>query len=582
MTDQTEEKAKLRAADRLLARTVRHGLPWLGILGVTALVLACAETALPAVMGAAIDDAIRDGEAGSWLVWTAVLVAVLVIADAIDDLAVGGTTARSTAWIRHSLLHQILELGNRLALRFSAGDVASRLVSNTAQAGRLGPTIVRALTSLIPGVGGIVALAVIHPWLCLTFVAGLPVLVLVVRSFARDASVVVKRYLEVQARIASRLVDALSGARTIAAAGTVDREARRVLAPLPELHRHGVDNWRTQMRLTTQDILIISMLEVAVLAVGGVLLARGSISPGELLAASQYVILGSTIGSAVSSFAAIANARAAAGRVAEVLAEPTMQYRGTSLPEGTGHLRFRDVTVHRAGEPVLSGVDLDIPGGSLAAIVGTSGAGKSLLAGLAGRLVDPEAGEILLDGVPLASIERGELRAAVGYGFERPLLFGETIADAIALGPYEPARDQLVGAARAARADEFIAHMPSGYDTPLASAPMSGGEAQRVGLARSFAHAGRVLILDDVAASLDTVTEHHISEALTGALADRTRLVVARRASTAARADLVVWLDGGRVREVARHEELWREPDYRALFGAGCEHADASDNGKES
>jgi ATP-binding cassette subfamily B protein len=102
----------------------------------------------------------------------------------------------------------------------------------------------------------------------------------------------------------------------------------------------------------------------------------------------------------------------------------------------------------------------------------------------------------------------------------------------------------------------------------LHEAPLSGGEIQRLGLARAFAHAGRVVILDDVAASLDTMTEHEIATTLTGALADRTRIVVAHRASTAARADLVVWLVAGRLRAVAAHDRLWADRDYRALFGA--------------
>ena len=122
----------------------------------------------------------------------------------------------------------------------------------------------------------------------------------------------------------------------------------------------------------------------------------------------------------------------------------------------------------------------------------------------------------------------------------------------------------------AAQADAFIRRMPEGYRTPLARAPMSGGESQRVGLARAFAHAGRVLVLDDVAASLDTVTEHEITRVLTGELADRTRLVIAHRASTAARADAVVWLERGRVRAVAPHRVLWGEAAYRALFESGA------------
>jgi ATP-binding cassette subfamily B protein len=124
----------------------------------------------------------------------------------------------------------------------------------------------------------------------------------------------------------------------------------------------------------------------------------------------------------------------------------------------------------------------------------------------------------------------------------------------------------VLAAARAARADDFSRRLPDGYRTELTEAPMSGGEVQRVGLARTFAHGGRLMVLDDVAGSLDTVTEHHIGRALTGELADRTRLIIAHRASTAARSDLVVWLDRGRVRAVAPHRELWRDPRYRAIF----------------
>jgi ATP-binding cassette subfamily B protein len=154
--------------------------------------------------------------------------------------------------------------------------------------------------------------------------------------------------------------------------------------------------------------------------------------------------------------------------------------------------------------------------------------------------------------------------------FERPSLIGATIADVIALGAHRPGQAELVAAARAANADAFIRRMPAGYQTALADAPMSGGEAQRLGLARAFAHAGRVLVLDDVAASLDSVTEHRIREVLTGALADRTRLIVAHRVSTASQADVVVWLEDGRVRAVAPHHRLWEQSGYRAVFDAAA------------
>lgn len=272
------------------------------------------------------------------------------------------------------------------------------------------------------------------------------------------------------------------------------------------------------------------------------------------------------ITSAATAMGGLGRARAGAARVDEVLSEAPVEYGTAPLPAGGGRIEFRGVTVRAAGEAILEGLDLVVPARSLVAVVGRSGSGKSVLAALVGRLIDPDEGEVLLDGVPLRRLDRGELRREVGYGFERPALIGDTIAEAIAFGGHAPPDSHIVAAARAARADEFIRQMPGGYGTRLTDAPMSGGEVQRIGLARTFAHAGRVVVLDDVAASLDTVTEHHISRVLTGTLADRTRIVVAHRASTAARADVVVWLDGRDVRGVAPHEELWRDRDYRALF----------------
>ena len=561
-------RADHRAADRLLVRASRRGGMALGALALTSLGMAAAETALPAVLARAVDTIVAgDGGSGAWVLWGGVLVAALVAFDLVDDLAVGATTARSTAWLRHSLLRHVLDLGPRAA-RLAPGDVASRMVANTAAAGKAAPDVVRAVANLVPSVGGIVALALIDPWLCVTFLAGLPLLVVLLRAFVRDASSMASGYLETQAGIAGRLVGALSGIRTIAAAGAVEREVRRVLRPLPELRRYGMGMWRAQLRLSTQDALLLPLLEVLVLAVAGFRLAGGHLSPGELLAAGQYVQLASNIGAAGATADRLARARAGAARVADVLDREPVAYGDGALADGDGSLEMRDVTVRAGGRVVLDGLTLTVPGGALAAVVGTSGSGKSLLAALAGRLADPDEGSVLLDGVDLRSLTRHELRRAVSYGFARPALLGETVGEAIAFGHHEPSVEEVVAAACGAQADPFIRHLPQGYATPVAEAPMSGGEAQRVGLARTFAHAGRLVVLDDVAASLDTVTEHQIARVLTGRLAGRTRLVVAHRASTAARADVVVWLEGGRVRAVRPHQVLWDDPAYRAVFGA--------------
>ncbi len=564
----TDAFSEHHEANRLLLQVARQGGAWVLLLSFTAVVLAGITIALPWVLGQAV-DAVLGQASGAWITLVAGLVVALVACDALDDLAMGGATARSTAWLQLGLLARVLALGPRADRKFEPGDLVARLVGNAAQAGRVSVDAVRGLASLLSAIGGIVALVLIDPWLGATFLAGAPLLLLLTRTFAREMSTASARYLELQGKISARLADALSGARTIATAGTTNREADRVLAPLPEMHQHGMSMWDAQTKRTSQSALLVPMLQVAVLAVAGARLAQGRITPGELLAASQYVVLATTIGSVVGTLAALARERAAGARASEVLREPAVAYGAKELPPGPGQLELCGVTVRRNGRPALDGVDLVVPGGKLVALVGASGSGKSVLAGLVGRLTDADEGQVLLNGIPVQELEYGSLRREVSYGFERPELFGETFADAIAFGVDERSSEEIVAAARSARADGFIRRMPKGYRTPLSESPLSGGETQRVGLARTFAQAGRIVVLDDVAASLDTVTEYHIGRVLTGALARRTRIVVAHRASTASRADLVVWLEEGRVRAVGPHAELWRERDYRALFDPG-------------
>lgn len=555
-----------RRATRLLGRVVRRGGGATAALAVASILLAVASTVFPAVLGTTLDAVLR-GDPGPWLLWCCLLIAVIVACDTVDDLAAGLSSARATAWLRHALLGHLLATGPAATRRFSPGDLSSRLVGNAADAGQVATVAIWTATALLPAVGGTVALALIDPWLCLTFLVALPLLAPLARTFVRDASELADRYLQVQGRIAGRLADSVAGARTIAAAGTADRETERVLAPLPELHHQGIGMWRVQGRIAAQEAALVALLEIAVLAVAGWELARGQISPGELLAAAQYVGLATGLGAITSALGRLVRVRAAAGRVAEVLAQPVPTYGADPLPPGPHPVEFHGVTVRNdQGSAVLNRVDLVLPACSSVALVGRSGAGKSLVAALAGRLLDPDEGEVTLAGVPLTRLDQHALRAAVSYGFERPVLLGDSVADAITLGLSPVAPERVRAAAWAARIDDVLLRLPDGYHTRPDDLRLSGGEIQRIGLARAFVRTARLLILDDVAASLDSVTEHHISAVLTGPMADRTRLIVAHRASTAARADLVLWLDDGRIRARGPHRDLWHDPDYRAVF----------------
>jgi ATP-binding cassette subfamily B protein len=208
-----------------------------------------------------------------------------------------------------------------------------------------------------------------------------------------------------------------------------------------------------------------------------------------------------------------------------------------------------------------------VPAGASVAIVGRSGSGKSTLAALFGRLVEPDAGIVCIDGQLIRDLSPAALHTAVTYAFPRPSLLGHTVEQTIAFGHDRPGRDTVVAAAEAACADGFIGRLPLGYATPLPDAPLSGGESQRLGLARAFAHPGRVLVLDDATSSLDTVTELQVSAAINAGGTGQTKVIVAHRTSTAARAQYVIWLENGRVRGYGRHDTLWSDPEYRAVFG---------------
>jgi ATP-binding cassette subfamily B protein len=549
-------------------------------LAIVSIAGAAGRTLLPAVLGRAVDATLMVPIAsGIWVAGCCALIGVIAACDALSELAAGTSTANATAWLRRRVVRHVLAAAPRLAPRFQTGDVVSRLTGGAADAGG-GPVAgVGALTSLVPMLGSPLALALIDPWLALAFGTGLPVLAIVLRAFVRDSSEVVARYQRAQSAIAARLLDALGGARTIAAAGTVERESERVLAPLSDLRATGLATWRAIGRVSAQGTLFVPLLQVVVLAAGGLELARGRISPGELLAASQYAVLGSGVGAVIGPLNRLARARAGARRAADLLAEAPIDYGTEAAARGRGRLEVRGVTVSREGRTVLDALDLAVPAGSSVAIVGRSGSGKSTLAALAGRLIDPDHGEVLLDGVPLRSLSRPALRGAVQYAFERPALLGATLGAAIGFGATAPSRGQVQVAARAACADAFIQRLPQGYDTALAGAPLSGGEAQRIGLARAFAHArqARLMILDDATSSLDTATEMQVSRTLTQALRGRTRLIVAHRVATAARADLVAWLDQGHLRAYGPHDELWTDPGYRAVFVADAEAPDPGD-----
>ncbi|MFC4943036.1 ABC transporter ATP-binding protein [Pseudonocardia sp. GCM10023141] len=552
---------------RLLQFAARRSPAFTVLLAIAFLASGATGLLLPAALSATVDAAVRgDGLSGA----VGDLGALLLLDSAAAVLcAWSGVTcaARTSAALQNAAVRRVLVADLRGRRQVEDGDLTSRLVTNAPEASGVLSLALTSVVSAAGSVGGLVALALIDWSLVCAFALCIPVAVLIMRVFVSRTSGLFARYQELQGTLAARLAEALTGIRNIRAGGTVDREVERVLAPLPDLSAVGRSVWRIQGNSVWKLRILLPVTEIVVLAVAGFGVADGRLSPGALIAAAGYVPLAFGFIGQVDILLGIAEACSAGRRLAAMLALPRRRAGRTSTaPDGPGSISFRDVVVLSDDGVVLDRVSVDLPGGASVAVVGRSGSGKSAFALVAGGLLDPDSGSVALDGTDLTDIDATALRREVAYAFERPVLIGATVHDAIAYGLPAATRDQVTDAARATGADHLIRRLPAGYDTPLDAAPMSGGECQRVGLARAVAGRRKLLILDDATSSLDTTTEAQVTAALATVMAGCTTIVVAHRANIAARTDLVVWLDDGGVRAVAPHHELWRERDYRAIF----------------
>jgi ATP-binding cassette subfamily B protein len=232
-------------------------------------------------------------------------------------------------------------------------------------------------------------------------------------------------------------------------------------------------------------------------------------------------------------------------------------------PRLEGGVKFENVSfAYDGAEAVVRDIDLEVRPGQCVAILGATGAGKSVLMSLVPRFFDPTAGRVLIDGLDARRIDLDDLRRNIGVVFQESFLFSNTVAANIAFGHPDATREQIERAARIAAAHEFITALPKGYDTVLGESgnSLSGGQRARLAIARAVLLEPAILLLDDPTAAIDSETEHEIFEALDRAIAGRTTFVVAHRLSTLRRADFIIVLERGRIVQRGTHEQLMREP----------------------
>jgi ATP-binding cassette, subfamily B, bacterial len=533
------------------------------------------QAVVPLVARKIVDDVIgRDGAPlWPWLVLL-VVIAVLVFWLAYLRRYRGGLVGIAVQYdLRNRMHDHLLTLDEQSRSQLSTGQVVARANGDTA--------LVQGLLNFLPLMTGnllmmltsLVIMFVLSPLLALVGLVIAPALFVV--SYRMRIKIFPATWdgQQREGEVAEVVDEDVNGVRVVKAFGQEERELRRMVGIVQTLY--GVRMRANRLQARYQPLLeaIPVLAQVAVLALGGWMALHDQISIGTFLAFSTYV--GQFVAPARQLAGVLTvgqQARAGVERIFQLLdLEPqiTDAPDAVELPEVRGEIELRGVRFGYGDEPVLDGLDLHIDPGERVALVGGSGSGKSTVTRLVHRLLDPDAGQVLVDGHDLRGVTLHSLRSQVGAAFEESFLFSDTIAANIAYGRPDVSRTEVEDAARIAGAHDFVREMAEGYDTRIGERglSLSGGQRQRLALARAILSEPRILVLDDATSAVDSSTEAGIFARLRDVLADRTSLIVAHRVSTLSLADRVVLLEHGRVADQGTHAELIaRNRAYRELL----------------
>ncbi len=411
--------------------------------------------------------------------------------------------------------------------------------------------------------------------LTLMIMAVLPLSLYIVTRIGRKLRTYSTRSLEKLSNITSILQETFSGIRVVKAFGMEKVEIDKFQRETNRYFRTMLKRVRVRSLAGPVNEFLGTAAGVMVLWYGGRQVLSGDImGPEEFM---TYIIAIFLLMQPIKSLSKVHNqiqeGLAAADRVFQVLDTPPRIRQVPDALEATDFrrsIRYRNVVfAYDGGEPVLNHIDLEIKRGEVVALVGASGVGKSTMADLLPRFYDPQEGSVELDGVDLRKISISSLRSLLGVVTQETILFNDNIFNNIAYGAQDATREQVVAAARAANAHEFIVDLPHGYETEIGDrgAKISGGQRQRIAIARALLKNPKILILDEATSALDSESEIYVQQALERLMKNRTALVIAHRLSTVQNADRIIVLDGGTVAQDGRHEDLIRQEGiYRKLY----------------
>jgi len=363
-------------------------------------------------------------------------------------------------------------------------------------------------------------------------------------------------------KLTSGVQESITGIRVVKSLGKEQREMNKFLKIAKDFTDANIKAAEVQAKYTPFAPFINGVGTVIILLVGGYLVIKGKTSIGTVVAFNSYIV---QLNFPMATFSNVINqwqnATSSLEKIYELLdEEPEIKNKKNALipKKINGDIVFRKVGFKYSDRMVLENINLHMKTGSITAIMGATGSGKSTLINLIGRFYDCTEGKILIDGYDIKDLDLHTLRKNIGIILQETFLFSDTIAANIAFAKPDATREEIEEAARIADAHDFIIKMPNGYDTVIGErgVGLSGGQKQRIAIARAILSNPRILILDDATSSVDMETEHEIQEALKKVMKGRTTIIIAHRISSVKEADQIIVLEEGKIIERGTHEEL--------------------------
>ncbi len=474
---------------------------------------------------------------------------------------------RITADLRRRVFSHLLTLSPEFFEQNRTGDVLSRLTNDTTQLETvIGSSVSMALRNALLLLGGLVMLAITSLKLTLLVLLAIPFVLVPIIAFGRRVRSLARASQDSVANVGAYTDEVIHEIRTVQAYGHETESAREFTTRVEATFSTGIKRIRQRALLVAAVITLVFSAIALILWVGGHDVLSGAISAGELSAFIFYaVIVASAMGTISEVIGDVQRAAGATERLVELLATPSslpqvQNPRAFPVP-AAGALSMRDIGFaypSRPDAPVFKQFNLQINPGEKIALVGPSGAGKTTVFQLLQRFYDPQAGEILVDGVNIKDADINALRERIALVPQDPVIFASSLRDNVRYGRPDATDEEVIAACKAAFAMEFIEQLPEGLDSFLGERGLrlSGGQKQRIAIARAILADRPILLLDEATSALDSNSEQQVQQALEVLMQNRTTIMIAHRLSTVINADKILVLQQGNIVASGTHQQL--------------------------